>query len=122
MLDVGNNTNDRDRNGPEDDEGADKADSSKPADYPLPPRHPQCAPNHLTGSYADVLGGHLQSLVMCQYLERRFRISLVREFDEDAVDLLVFAITIFVLAFLYFWNETFKFGSAPCDCVHLLAD
>lgn len=119
---LGNKTDDTDRDGPEDDEGGDEGVYGITADEELPPGNEQALPHNLGGLNADVAGRHLQGLVMGDGLESGLGIGLGEKLDEDSGGLLDVASNELGLGSVNGGDEPLQLLATPFNCINLLAD
>lgn len=121
-VDLGNQTNNTNGNGPEDDEGSNEAIHSIAADNNLPPGNGQALPDDLARLDANRLGFHVQGLVVSDRLVCVLGVALGLEFDKNSVDFLVVARPPVGLGLFDFGNQFLQLVAAPFDGVDLFAN
>lgn len=115
-------TNDTDRNGPEDDECSDEANDCVATDDLLPPRDAQVGPNNLLRADTDNLGAHVEGSVVSNSLVSSLGIGLGFELNEDGTDLLEVSSDELSLGGFGLGDTLVQLVAAPFDSVDLLAD
>lgn len=117
------------RNGPEDDECADKGDGHDVSDDTFPPFDPEILPDDFVGVDADKAGAHVQGLVMGCVVQRsehkpsscsaegltnhlicRLRVRLGIELCKDGADKFCFSGTVSGSVCFDLWKQALKLG------------
>ena len=120
--DLADDTDDADGDGPEDDHGRDEAQDGEAADDALPPGDLERRPYDLGRGHADILGRHVQGLVVREHLVGSLGVRLLVELDKDGANVLAGAGAVVGLGRLDEWQEALQLRAAPVDRVDLLTD
>ena len=119
IIDVGDETNNSNRNGPEDNESGDSSGSRSNFDKSLPPLQFKVRPDDLARSDPDITRGHVERLVVSKNLKGDLCGGLRSKFNECGVKLGSFTVLLDFLKFFDFRNQFSKLSTAPINGVNL---
>lgn len=121
-LDLSDETDDTDRDSPEDNENTNDSKDKITTNKQLPPGNSQTLPDNFLRLDTNVAGRHVKSVVMSSGLVGGLGIRLCVKLNKDGGGLLHVASEPISLSGVGFGNKSLEFLASPFNSVNLLAD